>query len=84
MVLRLNVPIFSFTFGIPEARVMSRMKERGIKVIGTATTVSEARALEAAGVDAIVAQGGDAGSHRGAFSARLKTVWSGQWRWCRR
>ena len=72
VVLRSNVPIFSFTFGIPEARVMSRMKERGIRVIGTATTVSEARALEAAGVDAIVAQGGDAGSHRGTFLGALE------------
>ena len=72
VVLRSDVPIFSFTFGIPEARVMSRMKERGIKVIGTATTVSEARALEAAGVDAIVAQGGDAGSHRGTFLGALE------------
>ncbi len=43
------------------------MKRRGILVIGTATTVEEGRALEAAGVDAIVAQGSEAGGHRGSF-----------------
>lgn len=67
VVIRSQVPIFSFTFGIPDATVISRMKERGMKVIGTATSVSESHALAAAGVDAIVAQGSDAGSHRGTF-----------------
>src|SRR6266478_2716644 len=59
-VLRSDVPVFSFTFGIPAAEIMRGMKDLGIKLIGTATTVSEARALEQAGADAIVAQGSEA------------------------
>ena len=67
MVLDANVPIFSFTFGIPSAAIIARMKAIGVKLMGTATTVAEARALHAAGVDAIVAQGSEAGAHRGTF-----------------
>jgi nitronate monooxygenase len=60
-------PIFSFTFGIPDRDAMSRLKARGIVILGTATTVEEARQLEQAGVDAVVAQGSEAGAHRGTF-----------------
>jgi nitronate monooxygenase len=60
-------PIFSFTFGIPDKDAMSRLKSRGIAILGTATTVAEARQLEQAGVDAIAAQGSEAGAHRGTF-----------------
>jgi nitronate monooxygenase len=66
-VLDARPPIFSFTFGIPDRDAMSRLKTRGILILGTATTVEEARALEQAGVDAIVAQGSEAGAHRGTF-----------------
>ena len=45
----------------------SRCSERGIAVLGTATTAEEARVLESAGVDAVVAQGAEAGGHRGTF-----------------
>ncbi len=62
-----RVPIFSFTFGIPEAEVLTRLREAGIVTIGTATTVAEACALEKAGVDMICAQGAEAGGHRGSF-----------------
>ena len=58
---------FSFTFGIPSAAALARLKSLGIATIGTATTVDEARALSDAGVDAITAQGGEAGGHRGTF-----------------
>ena len=60
-------PIFSFTFGIPDPDAMARLRARGILVIGTATTLEEARALADAGVDAIIAQGAEAGAHRGTF-----------------
>jgi nitronate monooxygenase len=60
-------PNFSFTFGIPDRDAIARLKSRGIVILGTATTVEEARALEAAGVDAVVAQGAEAGAHRGTF-----------------
>ncbi|MEU2996283.1 DUF561 domain-containing protein [Streptomyces sp. NPDC006995] len=60
-------PVISFVMGIPPQEVMDETRRRGIKVIGTATTVDEAVALERAGVDAVVASGADAGGHRGAF-----------------
>ncbi|MFC4303774.1 NAD(P)H-dependent flavin oxidoreductase [Cohnella boryungensis] len=65
-----GVPVCSFTFGIPGASVIEALKQRGTVVIGTATTVEEAIRLEAAGMDAIVAQGSEAGGHRGAFLNR--------------
>jgi nitronate monooxygenase len=57
-------PVFSFTFGIPELAALGDARS---VIVGTATTVAEARALEQAGVDAIVAQGSEAGGHRGTF-----------------
>ena len=60
-------PVLSFVFGIPPAHVLDRAHELGIVVIGTATTVDEAVALDAAGVDAIVATGAEAGGHRVSF-----------------
>ena len=72
VVLRSDVPVFSFTFGVPAAGIVRQMKDRGIKLVGTATTVAEARALEQAGADAIVAQGSEAGAHRGTFIAALE------------
>ncbi|UYQ64938.1 NAD(P)H-dependent flavin oxidoreductase [Streptomyces peucetius] len=60
-------PVISFVMGLPPRRVMDEARRRGIAVIGTATTVDEAVALERAGVDAVVASGADAGGHRGAF-----------------
>ena len=66
-VLDARPPIFSFTFGVPDRDAMARLKSRGIITLGTATTVDEARYLEQAGVDAIIAQGSEAGAHRGTF-----------------
>ncbi len=66
-VLEEEVPVFSFTFGILEERWMTELKRRGVTVIGTATTVREGVALEASGVDMVVAQGSEAGGHRGSF-----------------
>lgn len=57
----------SFTFGVLDANVISRFHDAGCFLIGTATTVAEAQALVAAGVDAICAQGAEAGAHRGSF-----------------
>jgi nitronate monooxygenase len=61
-------PVFSFTFGIPDRNAMARLRSRGIAVLGTATTLEEGRLLKDAGVDAIVAQGAEAGAHRGTFA----------------
>jgi len=67
-VLELRPAVFSFCFGIPPDRVLDRLRAAGSLLIGTATTVSEALLLEEAGVDAIVAQGFEAGGHRGSFA----------------
>jgi hypothetical protein len=58
-VLDANVPVFSFTLGMPNGDAFTRLKEHGI-IIGTATTVAEARLLASAGCDAVVAQGAEA------------------------
>jgi nitronate monooxygenase len=68
-VLQERPPVFSFTFGVPSAEHIARLKQRGIVIVGTATTLEEARRLAQAGVDAIVAQGAEAGAHRGTFAA---------------
>jgi len=68
-VLQERPPVFSFTFGIPPAEQLAVLKARDIAIAGTATTVEEARRLEQAGVDAIIAQGAEAGAHRGSFAA---------------
>lgn len=59
--------VFSFVFGIPEAALLKECARRGILTVGAATTLDEALALEAAGVDMIVATGSDAGGHRPTF-----------------
>jgi len=60
--------VYSFCFGIPDDEVLDRVRETGAAIIGTATTVAEAVLLEEAGVDAIVAQGFEAGGHRSTFA----------------
>ncbi len=59
--------VVSFHFGLPAAGLLARVKAWGGKVLSTATTVEEAVWLEARGVDAIIAQGLEAGGHRGLF-----------------
>jgi nitronate monooxygenase len=59
-----RVPVFSFTFGIPP---LDDVRGAGAVIAGTATTPDEAAALERAGVDLVVAQGSEAGGHRGTF-----------------
>src|SRR5688572_12294674 len=59
--------VVSFHFGLPSADLLARVKALGAKVLSSATTVDEARWLEARGVDAVIAQGVEAGGHRGVF-----------------
>jgi nitronate monooxygenase len=68
VVLDARPAAFSFTFGIPPSDALRDLREAGIVVMGTATTVEEGRLLAEAGVDAIVAQGAEAGAHRGTFT----------------
>jgi nitronate monooxygenase len=59
--------VVSFHFGLPSPDLLARVRSWGAKVFSTATTVEEAVWLEARGVDAIIAQGNEAGGHRGMF-----------------
>ncbi|MGG4039137.1 NAD(P)H-dependent flavin oxidoreductase [Heyndrickxia ginsengihumi] len=68
LIIQHRVPICSFTFGIPPKNEIARLKEKGIILIGTATSVNEALLNEKAGMDMIVAQGSEAGGHRGSFA----------------
>jgi nitronate monooxygenase len=59
--------VVSFHFGLPSPDLVERVRRTGAKVISSATTVAEARWLEARSVDAVIAMGFDAGGHRGNF-----------------
>jgi nitronate monooxygenase len=59
----------SFHFGLPDAKLLTRVKAAGCRVMSSATTVEEARWLEARGVDVVIAQGCEAGGHRATFLA---------------
>jgi len=67
LVAELRPNVVSFHFGLPEKTLVARVKATRAKILSTATTVQEARWLEAGGCDAIVAQGIEAGGHRGMF-----------------
>jgi nitronate monooxygenase len=66
-VLAARPPAFSFVFGVPDERILEACRDAGIVTLGTAITLEEAMALDAAGVDVIVASGLEAGGHRVAF-----------------
>jgi len=66
-IIEAQVPVFSFTLGLLEDKWLKAFKKAGTLVIGTATNVKEAKALADSGVDAITAQGSEAGGHRGTF-----------------
>jgi nitronate monooxygenase len=66
-VIDAGVPVLSFIYGVPPTDVLEECRRRAIKTIGTATTPEEAVALEAAGIDLIVASGFEGGGHRGSF-----------------
>ena len=59
--------VVSFHFGLPSPELLARVRSWGSKIVSSATTVAEARWLEDLGVDAIIAQGVEAGGHRGMF-----------------
>lgn len=59
--------VVSFHFGLPSADLVDKVRKAGAKIISTATTLEEALWLESHGVDAIIAQGLEAGGHRGMF-----------------
>jgi nitronate monooxygenase len=69
--------VFSFTFGVLPAAAIEALKARGTYIMGTATTVDEAIELETAGVDAVIAQGSEAGAHRGTFASTFEAAMIG-------
>jgi nitronate monooxygenase len=67
LVEELRPQVASFHFGLPAPELLARVKAAGCRIISSATTVNEARWLEQRGVDAVIAQGVEAGGHRGMF-----------------
>lgn len=70
-------PVVSFHFGLPPDDLLAQVKSWGSKVLASATTVEEALWLQARGVDAVIAQGLEAGGHRGHFLSHDLTKQSG-------
>ncbi|RZI83905.1 MAG: nitronate monooxygenase [Rubrivivax sp.] len=77
VVAEFKPPVVSFHFGLPSKALLAKVKSWGAKVLSSATTVDEARWLEAQGVDAVIAQGLEAGGHRGHFLAADLTLQMG-------
>ena len=67
VLVELRPPVVSFHFGLPEAARVSALKEVGCYILATVTSLDEAEAAEKGGIDALVAQGWEAGGHRGVF-----------------
>jgi nitronate monooxygenase len=67
LVMEFHPEVVSFHFGLPDKNLLRRVRESGAKILSSATSVNEARWLEDQGCDAIIAQGFEAGGHRGMF-----------------
>ena len=69
----MGVKIVSFHFGIPHQHQIQALKQAGVVIMVTATNLVEAQLIEQAGIDVIIAQGIEAGGHRGARSYPART-----------
>ncbi|MCX2559855.1 nitronate monooxygenase [Acetobacter farinalis] len=67
LLLEVRPPVISFHFGLPPAACLAALRDTGAVLLATATSPAEARSAEAAGIDAVIAQGIEAGGHRGMF-----------------
>lgn len=67
-----KIPVFSYAFGLLDSKWISKFKKNHTILIGTATTLAEACVLQESGIDAIVAQGSEAGGHRGTFIGKAE------------
>ena len=67
LVVEFHPEVVSFHFGLPEEKLLQRVRDSGAKIVSSATSVDEARWLKDRGCDAIIAQGYEAGGHRGIF-----------------
>ena len=72
LLLQMNPKVVSFHFGLPKEDYIKEIKEQNIYMISSATTVEEAKILENSGADAVIAQGFEAGGHRGTFHSSYK------------
>ena len=72
VLLEVKPAVVSFHFGLPAPDAVAALKAAGARVLSSATTVAEARSLAAAGVDAVIAQGWEAGGHRGTFETSFE------------
>ncbi|MFC7392710.1 NAD(P)H-dependent flavin oxidoreductase [Scopulibacillus cellulosilyticus] len=77
VIIEERVPVCSFTFGIPPKETVQQLKKENVTVIGTATTVKEAITNEEHGMDMVVAQGSEAGGHRGTFMGAFEEAMIG-------
>jgi nitronate monooxygenase len=77
LIEELRPPVVSFHFGLPAADLLARVRSCGATILSSATTVDEALWLEAHGADAIIAQGLEAGGHRGLFLSNDLTTQAG-------
>lgn len=75
--IELKAPVVSFAYGLPPRAIIDRLHEEGTRVMATVTNVDEARDAAALGVDALVAQGAEAGGHRGGWSDRVAPPMTG-------
>jgi nitronate monooxygenase len=74
LLMELKPAMVSFHFGCPDTTIVEKLQSVGVLVAATATTVNEAIQLEQAGVDIVVAQGWEAGGHRGSFTCEYEDV----------
>ena len=77
IIIEEEVPVCSFTFGLPSKEIVEQLKSRKIVMIGTATTVKEAISNEENGMDMVVVQGSEAGGHRGTFAGNFENAMIG-------
>ncbi|MEK5036705.1 NAD(P)H-dependent flavin oxidoreductase [Sporosarcina sp. FSL K6-3457] len=74
VVVEEGVKICSFTFGLPDEKIVRLLKDNDVYLIGTATTIEEVKLAEQAGIDAVVVQGSEAGGHRGSFAGEVVLI----------
>jgi nitronate monooxygenase len=72
MLLEEKPRVVSFHFGLPQRKQIDALHKAGIVLMASATNIEEARAIEAAGIDAVIAQGYEAGGHRGMFDSAIE------------
>lgn len=68
LLVNMHVPVISFTFGVPDRDTVQELKAKGIITIATAGSVDEAKVIEQLGFDMVVAQGHEAGGHKGSYT----------------